>query len=65
MWRLIVGCKYVSQWSGWCFNGVNELYGDVWCGEQPLKVAFLKLFSFSYIRDAFVVDHFQFSNGSP
>jgi hypothetical protein len=30
-----------------------------------LKVVFPKLFSFSYIRDASVVDYFQFSNGSP
>lgn len=38
--------------------------GMTWgCGEQPLKVAFLELFSIACSRDAFVVD-LQFFNGS-
>lgn len=59
---------------GWVFgnslgrgerNFLDVLH-NVWCGKRPLKTVFLELYSISCLRrDPSVVDHLQFSNGSP
>jgi hypothetical protein len=35
---------------------------DLWCGNHPLKVAFLELFSIACCKEAWVADHMQFLN---
>jgi len=48
--------------------GMSWIYGAVlaglWCGEQPLKPSYLKLFSIARCEDAWVADHMQFQNGN-
>jgi hypothetical protein len=41
-----------------------SFWHGVWCGEQPLKVAFPELYRIVYLRDNFMADHLQFHNGS-
>lgn len=46
-------------------NSKISFLHDVCCGERPLKAVFLELYNISCLRDDFMADHFQFSNGSP
>jgi hypothetical protein len=40
-----------------------RLWHDVWCGDQPLKEAFSRLFSIACCKEEWVVDNMQISNG--
>jgi hypothetical protein len=37
---------------------------DIWCGDQPLKLAFPSLFSITRYKEAWVKDNFIWKNGS-
>lgn len=39
-----------------------QLWYDLWCGEQPLKFFYPKLFSIARFNDVWVADHVQFRN---
>jgi hypothetical protein len=43
---------------GWAF------WPDVWCKNQPLKVAFHVLFSIASCKGDSVIDHLEFSSDS-
>jgi len=40
-----------------------RFWHDAWCGDQPLKEAFPKLFGIARSKEAWVVDNMLFSNG--
>ena len=44
-------------------NGTKvKFWYDIWCGDLPLKEAFLELFHLARNREALVSDHMQFRN---
>jgi hypothetical protein len=46
-------------------DGSNvSFWHDVLCGEQPLKICYLGLFSITRCKDVLVADLMQFQNGS-
>ena len=42
-----------------------KFWHDVWCGDCPLKLAFLELFSISHRKESSIDDVLHFSNGCP
>uniref|UniRef100_A0A2N9EHY9 Reverse transcriptase zinc-binding domain-containing protein n=1 Tax=Fagus sylvatica TaxID=28930 RepID=A0A2N9EHY9_FAGSY len=56
---LETGCdgENMDLWRG---DGARIRFGDdVWCIDDPLKVAYLELFRIARVKDAFVADNFQ------
>jgi hypothetical protein len=41
-----------------------RFWDDMWCGEVPLKEAFLVLYDIAYDKDAHVADHLVVVSGS-
>ena len=37
---------------------------EVWCGDHTFKVAFREPFNIAFYKDAYVVDHLEFSSDS-
>jgi hypothetical protein len=68
----VVVLKYILRRWGVFSRFIKHEVGDgskirfwhnVWCGDQPLKEAFPKLFSIASCKEAWVVDKMQISNG--
>uniref|UniRef100_A0A2N9G2I3 Reverse transcriptase zinc-binding domain-containing protein n=1 Tax=Fagus sylvatica TaxID=28930 RepID=A0A2N9G2I3_FAGSY len=61
-WRKVIMAKYGIMEGGWMSNIPNGPHGDdVWCSEEPLKLAYPALYRIAYVKEAVVADcvHFR------